>query len=323
MLDRAGFEVHLVDARATKQVSGRKSDVRDCQWIRELMSYGLLRGAFRPRDEDCVLRSYVRQRGRLVRDRARCVQHMQKALTQMNVQLETVLNDLMGKSGEAMVRAIVAGERDAQALARMRDRRVKADEATITRSLRGNWRAEHVFALSQALGRYDFFVGQIRALEEQIVETLKSRGLDDEVAHRWLEAPTRLRRERALQRMMHRVSGVDLTAIPTVGGETALMLVAELGCDLSRFPTSEHFCSWLNLAPETRISGGKALKGPTTKRSIRSDKRCGWLRARPVVVCPDTGTRYYWQGLDRIPANRVTRCARTTAGEVATRSPGR
>ena len=105
VLDRAGFEVHLVDARATKQVSGRKSDVRDCQWIRELMSYGLLRGAFRPRDEDCVVRSYVRQRGRLVRERARCVQHMQKALTQMNVQLDTVLNDVMGKSSSAVRRS--------------------------------------------------------------------------------------------------------------------------------------------------------------------------------------------------------------------------
>lgn len=136
VLDREGFEVHLVDARATKQVSGRKSDVLDCQWIRELMSYGLLRGAFRPGDEVCVLRAYVRQRAHSVRERARCVQHLQKALTQMNVQLDTVLSDLMGKTGEAIVRAIVAGERDPAVLARLRDRRVKADEATLARSLR-------------------------------------------------------------------------------------------------------------------------------------------------------------------------------------------
>ena len=115
VLDRAGLEVHLVDARATKQVSGRKSDVLDCQWIRELMSYGLLKGAFRPSDETCVLRSYVRQRARLVAERARCVQHVQKALTQMNLQLDTVLSDVMGKTGQAIVRAIVAGERDAAA----------------------------------------------------------------------------------------------------------------------------------------------------------------------------------------------------------------
>ena len=266
VLDRAGFEVHLVDARATKQVSGRKSDVRDCQWIRELMSYGLLRGAFRPRDEDCVVRSYVRQRGRLVRERARCVQHMQKALTQMNVQLDTVLNDVMGKSGEAIVRSIVGGERDATVLARMCDRRVKADMATIARALRGNWRAEHVFALSQALERHDFYADQIRAVEEQIVETLKDRGLDEEIAEGWRQAPTRLRRERALQRMVHAAMGVDLAVIPTIGGETALTVLAELGGDLSRFATSEQFCSWLNLAPGTRISGGKVLKGPAMKR---------------------------------------------------------
>ena len=266
VLDRAGFEVHLVDARATKQVSGRKSDVRDCQWIRKLMSYGLLRGAFRPRDEDCVVRSYVRQRGRLVRERARCVQHMQKALTQMNVQLDTVLNDVMGKSGEAIVRSIVGGERDATVLARMCDRRVKADMATIARALRGNWRAEHVFALSQALERHDFYADQIRAVEEQIVETLKDRGLDEEIAEGWRQAPTRLRRERALQRMVHAAMGVDLAVIPTIGGETALTVLAELGGDLSRFATSEQFCSWLNLAPGTRISGGKVLKGPAMKR---------------------------------------------------------
>ena len=266
VLDRAGFEVHLVDARATKQVSGRKSDVRDCQWIRELMSYGLLRGAFRPRDEDCVVRSYVRQRGRLVRERARCVQHMQKALTQMNVQLDTVLNDVMGKSGEAIVRAIVGGERDPAVLSRMCDRRVKADAATMARALQGNWRTEHVFALSQALERYDFFTGQIRAAEERVAETLKNRGLDDEIAEAWLEAPTRLSRERTLQRMVHAVLGVDLGAIPTIGGETALTVLAELGGDLSRFATSEQFCSWLNLAPGTRISGGKVLKGPAMKR---------------------------------------------------------
>ena len=230
------------------------------------MSYGLLRGAFRPRDEDCVLRSYVRQRGRLVRERGRCVQHMQKALTQMNVQLDTVLNDVMGKSGEAIVRAIVVGERDPTVLARMCDRRVKADAATIARALQGNWRTEHVFALSQALERHDFFAKQIRAAEEQIVETLKDQGLDDEIAEEWLDAPTRLSRERALQRMVHTVLGVDLAAIPTIGGETALTVLAELGGDLSRFATSEQFCSWLNLAPGTRISGGKVLKGPAMKR---------------------------------------------------------
>ena len=137
VLDRAGFEVHLVNPRATKQVSGRKSDVLDCQWIWQLMSHGLLRGAFRVPDALCPMRSYVRQRGRLIRDRSRAVQHLQKALTQMNVQLDNVLSDIMGKTGQLIVRAIVAGERDEAVLAMFRDRRCKADEATIAASPRG------------------------------------------------------------------------------------------------------------------------------------------------------------------------------------------
>ena len=273
VLDRAGFEVYLVDARATKQVSGRKSDVLDCQWIRELMSYGLLRGAFRPSDQTCVLRAYVRQRARTTRDRARCVQHMQKAMTQMNVQLDTVLSDLMGKTGQAIVRAMVAGERDGTVLARLRDRRVKADEETIARSLQGNWREEHLFALAQALERYDLLSGQIAQTEERIAATLSTLPQDralGEPAEELPAAPTRAARERGLQVALQAVLGVDLTAIPSIGVETALTIASEIGPDLSRFPTSGHFCSWLTLAPGTRISGGKSLKGPSVKRVNRA-----------------------------------------------------
>ena len=272
VLDRAGFEVYLVDARATKQVSGRKSDVLDCQW-RELMSYGLLRGAFRPSDQTCVLRAYVRQRARTTRDRARCVQHMQKAMTQMNVQLDTVLSDLMGKTGQAIVRAMVAGERDGTVLARLRDRRVKADEETIARSLQGNWREEHLFALAQALERYDLLSGQIAQTEERIAATLSTLPQDralGEPAEELPAAPTRAARERGLQVALQAVLGVDLTAIPSIGVETALTIASEIGPDLSRFPTSGHFCSWLTLAPGTRISGGKSLKGPSVKRVNRA-----------------------------------------------------
>ena len=273
VLDRAGLEVYLVGARATKQVSGRKSDVLDCQWIRQLMSYGLLRGAFRPSDETCVLRSFVRQRQALTRDRARSVQHMQKALTQMNVQLDTVLSDLMGKTGRAILRAIVAGERDGAALARLRDRRVKADEATIARSLRGTWREEHLFALEQALARYDFLGAQIEACETRMVRALTGLAADTglaESAAPLLDAPARAARERGLRLALQAVLGVDLTAIPTIGVETALTIAAEIGPDLSRFPSSGHFCSWLTLAPGTRISGGKALKGRAPKRVNRA-----------------------------------------------------
>ncbi len=254
VLDRAGFEVHLVNPRATKQVHGRKSDVLDCQWIRQLMSHGLLRGAFRAADELCPLRSYARQREQLVRDRSRSVQHVQKALTQMNVQLDNVLSDVMGQTGQLIVRAIVAGERDGAVLARFRHRLCKADEATIAASLRGNWRDEHLFALAQALARHDMLQGQIDACEARI---------DAELARHAAAAatPSSRSREAALRERLRGLLGVDLTAIPTVGVETALTFAAEVGPDLSRFPTAAHFCSWLGLAPGTRISGDKRLGG--------------------------------------------------------------
>ena len=140
LLDAQGFEVNLVNSRATRQVSGRKSDVLDCQWIWQLTSYGLLRGAFRPGDQVCILRSVVRQRATKVQDQSRSIAHMQKALTQMNIQLDNVVSDLMGKTGQAILRSIIDGERKPQTLAALRDGRLRADEATVARSLHGNWR---------------------------------------------------------------------------------------------------------------------------------------------------------------------------------------
>ena len=246
VLDRAGFEVHLVNPRGTKQVSGRKSDVLDCQWIRQLMSYGLLRGAFRAPDALCPLRSYARQRSRLIRGRSRAVQQMQKALTQMNVQLDNALSDVMGKTGQKIVRAIVAGERDGWVLAKHRDGRCKADEATLAASLEGNWRDEHLFALEQALARYDMLREQIEACERCIdaeLDALPGDGTDEPPGGGSGGGAPGRRRDRLLRQR---------TAIPTIGVETALMVAAELGADLSRFPSAGHFCSWLGLAPGTR-----------------------------------------------------------------------
>ena len=271
VLDRAGLEVRLVDARATKQVSGRKSDVLDCQWIRELMSYGLLKGAFRPADRICELRSYVRQRARAGRDRGRCVQHMQKALTEMNVQLDNVLSRIMGMTGQLILRAIVAGERDGAVLARFRHRNVKADEATIARSLQGTWRDEHLFALEQALERYDLLTRQIERAEARIDEVIETiSGGVDESAIELLAKPAAKLPERRRQLALRAMLGVDLTAIPTIGVETALAIASEIGPDLSRFPSVAHFCSWLTLAPGTRISGGKQIRGPQQKRFNRA-----------------------------------------------------
>ncbi len=177
---------------------------------------------------------------------------MQKALTLMNVQLDNVLSDIMGKTGQLIVRAIVAGERDGAILARFRDRRCKADAATVAASLRGNWRDEHLFALAQALARHDMLQEQIEACEARIDAELD-----------------KLARERALRRRLRRMLGVDLTAMPTIGVETALTLAAEVGADLSRFPTAAHFRSWLGLAPGTPISGDRRLGGPPARRTNR------------------------------------------------------
>lgn len=269
VLDARGFEVNLVNARATRQVSGRKSDVLDCQWIWQLMTYGLLKGAFRPAHTICALRSAVRQRAMKVQDQARCVQHMQKALAQMNVQLDTVVSSLTGKTGLSIVREIVAGERDPRKLAALRDCRLRASEETVARSLRGTWRDEHLFALTQALAHYDFLGRQIADCDRWIIAALEALPVRNDQP----PAPGKLlrnpHRNPAQQRQLHaalvHVLGVDLTRVPTLGIDTVLVLASEIGPDLSRFPSSAHFCSWLGLAPPTRISGGKALGGASPR----------------------------------------------------------
>lgn len=269
LLDSRGFQVHLVNARATRQVSGRKSDVLDCQWIWQLMSYGLLRGAFRPCDEVCALRSWVRQRANKVREHSRCICHMQKALTQMNIQLDNVVSDLMGKTGQAIVRAIIAGERDPGLLAGYRNRRLRADQQTVARALHGNWRGEHLFALAQAVEHYDFLTQQIEACDQAIGEALARLPILCEHPAAPTKSTRSANRSAAANRHLHQalqqVMGVDLTAIPTIGVDTALVLAAEIGPDLRRFPSSKHFSAWLALAPPTRISGGKSLPSSAPK----------------------------------------------------------
>lgn len=265
ILDARGFDVYLVNSRATRQITGRKSDVLDCQWIWQLMSYGLLRGAFRPSDATCSMRSIVRQRANKVRDQAKALNRMQKALSQMNIQLANVISNIAGVTGMKILRAIIEGERDPRKLAAHRDRRIKADHETIERSLRGNWRQEHLHALAQEVACHDFLEGQIAECDEairQALEQLPTLNDAPQPSAKVLRSPHRSSSEQAaLHQALWKIMGVDLTAIPTLGVDTVLVLASEVGPDLSRFPTSEHFCSWLGLAPPTRISGGKPLPG--------------------------------------------------------------
>ena len=267
MLDAAGFEVHLVNARHVRNVPGRKSDVLDCQWLQQLMSYGLLRGGFRPAEEVCALRAVWRHRDMLLSYQARHVQHLQKAMTQMNVQLHHVISDIMGVTGQAIIRAIVAGERDAATLAKLRDRRIKADEAEVAAALQGNWRDEHLFTLKQALALIDTYTAQITECDgklQHLLGALKSHELPDAS----LGAPKRSTPAKNSVRFdartsLFEASGVDLTRIPGIDTSTALKVISEIGVDLARFPSVKHFTSWLGLCPGTKISGGKVLSSAT------------------------------------------------------------
>jgi len=267
LLQRRGFEVLLVNARHVKNVSGRKSDVLDCQWLQQLLSFGLLRGAFRPDDKVCELRSITRQRAMLLKSQGRHVQHMQKALTQMNIQLANVISDVAGVTGQKIIREIVAGERDAQVLAAYRDVRIKASEEEIAKSLLGNWRAEHLFALKQALAGFDFCVGQLAECDTETERVLRE-------LHTHEGTPAKgKKRSRArnapkfdVREHLFKVCGVDLTRIDGIDVSTALVVLSEIGVDMSRFPTVKHFTSWLGLCPGTKISGGKIL-GSRSKRT--------------------------------------------------------
>jgi len=271
LLESRGFTVLLVNARHVKNVSGRKSDVLDCQWLQQLMTYGLLSGAFRPVDEVCVLRSLWRQRGMLLKNQAQHVQHIQKALTQMNVQLANVISDVVGETGQKILRAIVAGERDGQVLGSLKHVRIKASVDEIAKSLHGNWRAEHMFALKQALAAFDFVGTQLTECDGEIERQLRSlHAFDHEPPKGKRRGTTRNAPRFDLRTQLFKVCGVDLTRIDGIDVTTALAVISETGADMSRFRTVAHFSSWLGLCPGTKITGGKVMSGKTKRCANRA-----------------------------------------------------
>ena len=271
LLESRGFTVLLANARSVKNVSGRKSDVLDCQWLQQLMSYGLLSGAFRPADQVCVLRALTRQRAMLLRSQARCVQHMQKALTQMNIQLANVISDVVGETGQKILRAIVAGERDGLALARLKNARIHASEQEIAASLQGSWRDEHLFALKQALDAFDFCGRQLAECDAQIEAQLQSlHTCEGEPAKGKKRTRARNAPKFDLHTQLFRMCGVDLTRIDGVDVTTALAVVSEVGVDMSRFKSDKHFASWMGLCPGTKITGGKVISGKTKRCANRA-----------------------------------------------------
>jgi transposase len=274
ILESRGFNVIVANARESRSVPGRKSDVSDAQWLQRLHACGLLRASFRPGREIAALRVYLRLRERHLDYAASHIQHMQKALTFMNLQVHHVVSDITGLTGMKIIRAIVAGQRDPQVLASMRDNHCKANVETIRSALIGNYQPEHVFALTQALALYDFYQARVAECDTEIERALAALT----VGKRCSDSPLPKARSKVRQAnsvnfdsrpILYQLTGVDLTQIHGIGRYLALRLIAECGTDLSRWKMAKHFTSWLTLSPGSKISGGKVLSAHTRKTTNR------------------------------------------------------
>jgi transposase len=261
ILEAHGFRVYLVNARHLKNVSGRKTDVLDCQWIQQLHTYGLLSPSFRPPEQIVALRSLVRHREMLVQYRSAHVQHMQKALTQMNLRLTNVLTDITGVTGMKIIRDILAGERNPKVLAGYRQRGCKKTETEIAKSLEGHYKREHLFTLKQAVELYDFYDRQLRECDAELEAMYQA--FDPPEDPGTPPPPSRTQKQRKnlasfdLAQALYRMTGVDLTQIDGVDALTIQKVLSEIGTDMSKWPTVKHFASWLRLCPNNKITGGK------------------------------------------------------------------
>jgi transposase len=294
LLEDNGLKVCLVNARHVKNVPGRKSDVRDCQWLQYLHSVGLLLGSFRPAQTICAMRSIYRFRQSLLTMAGQCVQQAQAALDQMNIKLHHVIDDLTGVTGQAIVAAILSGQRDPVQLAQLRDKRIKAPEATIAKALEGDWRKEHLFVLAKAWAQYQELQKQIQDCDNELlaytselqaattliqpakVVRLKPELWGESISNQPVQKARKVRKktsknqpEGPWKEELERFFGVDLTAIPCISVLTGISLMTELGNDLSAFKSEHHFASWLCLCPDNETSAGKVLR----RRTRRSQNR--------------------------------------------------
>ena len=271
ILEERGFEVFLVNARHTKNLPGRKSDVQESQWLLKLHTYGLLSNSFQPPAEIRMLRTYWRQRGTHVTGAATCIQRMQKALTQMNIQLANVISDISGLTGQAIIRSIVAGERDSQKLATLCHPRIHASQEEVAKSLEGNWRPELLFVLQQEIEMYDVYQRRVTECDEQLQKHLAT--FTDTVSVRVLNKPKTKKAAAKnaprfnLSSELERITGVDLTRIDGIDVMVSQTILSEVGLDMSRWKTEAHFASWLGLCPDNRVSGDKVL-GKGTRRVV-------------------------------------------------------
>jgi transposase len=290
LLEAAGMQVFLVNARHFKIVPGRKSDYNDGQWLQKLHALGLLTGSFRPDEEMCVLRSLLRHRAQLIEHRAPHILHMQKALKLMNIQLPEVLADVTGITGLAILRAIVAGERRADVLAALRQPGCRHSERDIIAALTGTWRPEHLFVLAQSLELFDFYTAKITECDRRLDQQFSLMPPRFEVIGEPPAAPQARTKKNSksknqptynVRAHLLRIVGVDLIDIIGVSESIAQTVISEIGTDLSRFPTSKHFCSWLGLAPHHDVSGGKILRS----RILKVHNRAGQALRQAAQSC--------------------------------------
>jgi transposase len=285
-LEGKGFECKLISSRSIKRVPGRKSDVEDSQWIQTLHSYGLLESSFRPEAELVSLRTLLRHREQLIQHRSPHILHMQKALLQMNIQIKQVLSDIVGVTGQKILRAIINGERNPQKLAQLRNYRCQKDEAEIAKALTGTWREEHLFILKQSLELYDFYSKEIEACDGELEKVYQSMRAEEAQPAKLPKHKKNTHSKNApkgvqVRQHLKRISGVDLTAVHGISDSIAQTLVSEVGISMKQFPNEKHFCSWLGLAPKREISGGKVLK----ERTLKTRNRAGQaLRLAAVSV---------------------------------------
>ena len=294
VLEARGFQVYLVNARHAKHLPGRKKDETDCQWLRRLHAFGLLNNSFRPEAEMRAVRAYLRHRADLIQHRAAHIQHMQKALHQMNVRLSPTVKDITGVTGLAIIRAILAGERDPHQLARLRDPKCAQPEAEFIKALTGHYRDEHVFALKQAVALYDAYTQQILECDQELEckfsalkpvhdEDLPPLDTTDKRNTHSKNAPAYDAR-----RLLYQLLGVDVVAVDGLNEATVQIIISEIGTDMSCWPDDKHFCSWLSLAPHTDISGGKVLRS----RTLKTHNRAGQAFRLAAQAVSKTDTAY-------------------------------
>jgi transposase len=314
ILESYGFDVKLINARNIKNVSGRKTDVQDCQWIQQLHSYGLLTASFRPENKVCIIRAYLRQRENLIKGASMHINRMQKAMTQMNIQLHKVISDITGLTGMKIIKAILAGERNTVVLASMKHPGIKSSHERIAKALEGDYREELLFVLKQELDLYEYYLDNIHECDKEIEQVLGSfeTKLEDEEKIKESKAKTKREYKYAIHFDLHselyRITGVDLTKINGIDALTAQTIISEIGLDMSKWENEKKFCSWLALCPHNKITGGK-IKDSRTKKIKNRATTAFHLAARSVGLSNSALGAYYRRMKGRLgagPANTAT-----------------